>query len=168
MDKNQVQDLIKNYKQRKNQERFSSIGEFKEYIDDEWLDASTSDYNIKMAFPSEFNISPTLEKIRIFYKDQLKWLIDKTTLILENSEKDDPLDSYLLNKLLVIEESVLYLNDNSDLLFKSDKHYVINTSVLDLLRLSYNSQNKTHKFFKRINENHDKTQKQKHSKTFSK
>ena len=89
-------------------------------------------------------------------------------MILENSEKDDPLDSYLLNKLLVIEEAVLYLNDNSDLLFKSNKHYVINTSVLDLLRLSYNSQNKTHKFFRKINKNHAKYQKQEHSKTFSK
>ena len=66
MSNKEVQKLINTYKQRNHQKRFSSIGDFKEYINFEWLDASTSDYRITYAFPVTLDMGAILEEIKSF------------------------------------------------------------------------------------------------------
>ena len=147
----EVQKLINTYKQRKYQKRFSNIGDFKEYIDDEWLDASTSDYRITHAFPVHLDMGAILEEIKKFYIYSLDIIRNKTNLILVNCKNEDPLDDILLNDLLNIEQAVLYLNDSKGLLFKSEQYHKADTSPLRLLEKNYNYQKHSHDFFIKIN-----------------
>ena len=151
MSNKEVQKLINNYKQRKHQKRFLSIGDFKEYIDYEWLDASTSDYRITYAFPVTLDMGAILEEIKEFYIDSLETLKYKTNLILNNCNNEDPLDDSLSNELLNIEQAVLYLNDSKGLLFKSKQYHKADTSPLRLLERSYEYQKHSLDFFKEIN-----------------
>ena len=151
MSNKKVQELINTYKQRKYQKRFSSIGDFKEYIDSEWLDASTRDYRITYAFPATLDMGAILEEIKKFYIYSLDILRSRTDLILNSCNNEDPLDDILLNELLAIEEAVLYLNDTKGLLFKSTQYHEANTSPLRLLERSYKYQKDDHDFFRKIN-----------------
>lgn len=151
MSNKEVQKLIDTYKQRKHQKRFSSIGDFKEYIYFEWLDASTSDYKITHAFPVPLDVGAILEEIKEFYIYSLEILRNKTNLILSSCKNEDPLDDNLLNELLNIEQAVLYLNDSKGLLFKSKQYYKADTSPLRLLERNYEYQKHDHDFFRKIN-----------------
>lgn len=151
MSNKEVQELINNYKQRKHQKRFSSIGNFKEYIDFEWLDASTSDYRITHAVPVPLDVGAILEEIKKFYIDSLDTLRYKTNLILNGCNNEDPLDASLLNELLNIEQAVLYLNDSKGLLFKSKQYHEADASPLRLLERNYEYQKHDHDFFRKIN-----------------
>ena len=147
MSNKEVQKLINNYKQRKHQKRFLSIGYFKEYIDYELLDASTSDYKITLAYPVTIDTGAILEEIKEFYIYSLEVLRNKVNLILSSCKNEDPLDDSLLNKLLNIEQAVLYLNDSKGLLFGSKQHYKDSTSPLRLLEKSYEYEKHTHDFY---------------------
>ena len=147
----EAQKLINTYKQRKHQKRFLSIGNFKKYIDDEWLDASTSDYRITYAFSVPLDMGAILEEIKEFYIYSLEILRNKTNLILGNCRNEDPLDDSLLNELLNIEQAVLYLNDSKGLLFESKQYHKSDTSPLRLLERNYEYQKHDHDFFRKIN-----------------
>ena len=147
----EVQKLIDSYKQRKHQKRFLSIGDFKKYIDDECLDASTSYYRITHAFPVPLDVGAILEEIKEFYIYNLDILRYKTNLSLSKCKKEDPLDDSLLNDLLTLEQAVLYLNDSKGLLFKSEQYHKADTSPLRLLEKNYNYQKHDHDFFREIN-----------------
>ena len=151
MTNKEVQKLINTYKQRKHQKRFLSIGDFKEYIDFEWLDASNSDYSITHAFPVPLDVGAILEEIKDFYIYSLEVLRNKVNLILSSCKNEDPLDDSLLNELLNIEEAVLYLNDSKGLLFKSKQYHKSDTSPLRLLERSYEYEKHNHDFFREIN-----------------
>lgn len=151
MSNKEVQKLIDNYKQRKHQKRFFSIGDFKEYIDYEWLDASTIDYRITHAFPVPLDVGAILEEIKKFYIYSLDILRNKINLILNGCNNEDPLDDNLLKELLNIEQAVLYLNDSKGLLFKSEQYHENNTSPLRLLERNYEYQKHDHDFFREIN-----------------
>lgn len=149
MSNKEVQKLINTYKQRNHQKRFSSIGDFKEYINFEWLDASTSDYRITYAFPVTLDMGAILEEIKKFYIYSLDIIRNKTNLILGNCKNEDPLDDILLNELLTLEQAVLYLNDSKGLLFKSKQYHEADASPLRLLERSYEYQKHSHDFFQR-------------------